>query len=138
MSRERMRVSNRVLIADDDPVIRCLIASVVINEGCVAVEAKDGREAFQILQSNADFKAAVFDMSMPCLSGIDLIRYMRTEKRLQRIPVMMITAEEDLKLMSASFSAGATAFLPKTFTRELLQNALRMLLRAPTRTPVAA
>ncbi len=135
MSRERVRISNRVLIADDDPVIRCLVASVVTNEGCVAVEAKDGREAFQILQSNADFKAAVFDMSMPCLSGIDLIRYMRTEKRLQRI---LITAEQDLKLMSASFSAGATAFLPKTFTRELLQNALRMLLGTPTRTPVAA
>jgi hypothetical protein len=40
--------------------------------------------------------------------------------------------------MTDSFSAGATAFLPKTFTRELLQNALRMLLRTPIRTPVAA
>ena len=138
MSREPVQISNRVLIADDDPVIRCLIASVVTNEGWVAVEAKDGREAFQILQSTADFKAAIFDISMPCLNGIDLIRYMRTEKRLQRIPVMMVTAEQDLKLMSDSFAAGATAFLPKTFTHELLQNALRMLLRAPVRTTLAA
>ncbi len=138
MTRERTKISTRVLIADDDPVIRCLIASVVKSEGYVAVEVKDGREAFQLLQSDADFKGAVMDMSMPCLNGIDLIRYMRTEKRLQRIPVMMITAEPDLKLMSDSFSAGATAFLPKTFTREQLQNALRMLLRHPVQAPVAA
>ena len=138
MFRERMRISNRVLIADDDPVIRCLLASVVTNEGFVAVEAKDGREAFQLLKSDADFKAAVFDMTMPCLNGIDLIRFMRTEKRLQRIPIMMISAELDIKLMSASFSAGATAFLPKTFTREQLQSALRMLLRNPVGTRVAA
>jgi CheY-like chemotaxis protein len=138
MSRERMRISNRVLIADDDPVMRCLIASVVTNEGYVPVVVSDGREAYQILRSDADFQGALLDMSMPCLNGIDLIRYMRSEKRLQRIPIMIITADQDLKLMSDSFTAGATAFLPKTFTRELLQNALRMLLRNPVGTRVAA
>ena len=133
-----MRISNRVLIADDDPVMRCLIASVVTNEGYVPVVVSDGREAYQILRSDADFQGALLDMSMPCLNGIDLIRYMRSEKRLQRIPIMIITADQDLKLMSDSFTAGATAFLPKTFTRELLQNALRMLLRNPVGTRVAA
>ena len=128
MTRERKLVSTRVLIADDDPVIRCLIASVVKAEGYLPVEVKDGREAFQLLQSDANFKGAVLDMTMPCLNGIDLIRYMRTEKRLQRIPVMMITAEQDIKLMASSFSAGATAFLPKPFTPQQLQSAIRMLL----------
>ncbi len=138
MTLEGRQKSNRVLIADDDPVMRCLIASVVTNEGYFPVVVSDGREAYQILRSDADFQGALLDMTMPCLNGIDLVHYMRSEKRLQKIPIMMITAEQDLKLMSDSFTAGATAYLPKTFTRELLQNALRMLLRTPAGTRVAA
>jgi CheY-like chemotaxis protein len=136
MSHNRI-LTKRVLIADDDPVIRHLLTSAVISEGYSAVVVDDGRAAFRMLQSDADFTAALFDMRMPGLNGIDLIRHMRTEKRLQRIPVMLITAENDLKVMSESFAAGAVAFLSKPLTVDKLQNALRMLLRS-AETHVAA
>jgi CheY-like chemotaxis protein len=125
-----MRISKRVLIADDDPVSRCLLSSAVTSEGYIAVVVNDGRSAYKILQSDADFTAALFDMNMPGLNGIDIIRHMRTEKRLQRIPVMLITAEQGLKVMSDGFAAGAVAFLPKPLTVDKLQNALRILLRS--------
>jgi len=125
-----MQISKRVLIADDDPVIRCLLSSAVTSEGYEAVAVDDGRAAYKILQSDADFTAALFDMSMPGLTGVDVIRHMRTEKRLQRIPVMLITAEQDLKVMSESFAAGAVAFLAKPLSADKLQAALRMLLRS--------
>jgi len=64
---------------------------------------------------------------MPYLEGIDVIRYMRTEKRLMRIPVMMITSEQDLKVMTNSFAAGASVYLPKPFNPEQLQTTLSML-----------
>ncbi len=118
----------RILVADDDPVIRYLVAAVVRKEGYTAVVVNDGREAIRILQQDADFGAAIFDMMMPHLEGIDIIRHMRTEKRLMRIPVMMITSEQDIKLMTNSFAAGATVFLPKPFTAAKLQTMLRMLL----------
>jgi CheY-like chemotaxis protein len=130
MTRDRIQISKRVLIADDDPVVRCLLSAAVTSEGYVAVAVSDGRAAYKILLSDADFTAALFDMSMPGLNGIDVIRHMRTEKRLQRIPVMLITAEQDLKVMSESFAAGAVAFLPKPLTADKLQNALRILLRS--------
>ena len=134
MPSHRVRASNRVLIADDDPVIRHLLSSIIQKEGYVVVEVSDGREAFRILESDANFKAAIFDLTMPHLEGPDLIRYMRTEKRLMRIPVILITAEQDIKILAKSFSAGATAFLPKPFTAEQMHNTLRMLLgkRNPT------
>jgi CheY-like chemotaxis protein len=116
------------LIADDDPVIRHLVTSIVEQQGYTPVTLNDGREACRLLKSDADFKAAIFDMSMPYLEGIDLIRYMRTEKRLMRIPVMLISGEQDIKLLSESFAAGATAFLPKPFTPLQLKTALGMLL----------
>ncbi len=130
MSNDRLRISKRVLIADDDPMIRCLLSAAVTNEGYTAVTVDDGRAAFKILQLDADFTAALFDMSMPGLNGIDIIRHMNTEKRLQRIPVMLITAEQDLKVMSESFGAGAVAFLNKPLTTEKLRTALGMLLRS--------
>lgn len=120
--------SKRVLIADDDPVIRHLVASAVQREGFEVVAANDGREAYRILQSDSDFQAAIFDMMMPHLEGVDIIRFMRTEKRLMRIPTMMMTSERDLKLMADSLSAGAVLFLRKPFTAEQLQVILGMLL----------
>jgi len=119
---------NRVLIADDDPVMTHLLTTILKQQQCDPVVASDGRAAFRILQSDSRFRAAILDMSMPFLEGLDIIHYMRSERRLRRIPIMMITADQDLNLMSESFSAGATAFLPKPFTPEQLESAVRMLL----------
>jgi CheY-like chemotaxis protein len=137
MSRDPNQITKRVLIADDDPVIRRLVSAAVTSEGYTAVTVNDGRAAFRMLESDADFTAALFDMQMPGLNGIDLIRHMRTERRFQRIPVMLITAENDLKVMSDSFAAGAVAFLSKPLTADKLQNALRMLLGSAQK-PIAA
>lgn len=128
MSPTSVGESRRILVADDDPVIRHLVSAVVRRDGYTPVTVEDGREAIRILQSDAGFGAAVFDMMMPHLEGIDIIRYMRTEKRLMRIPVILMTSETALKLMKDSFEAGATVYLPKPFTTTQLQSSLRLLL----------
>lgn len=127
-AKSKAALPKRVLVADDDPVMNRLITTIVEEQGCDAVVASDGREAYRILQADSLFRAAILDMTMPYLHGLDLIRYMRSERRLIRIPIMMITAEQDLKVMASSFSAGATAFLAKPVTPEQLQRAIRMLL----------
>ena len=129
MQSQITQSSQRILLADDDPVIRHLVKSILRKEGHEVVVAHDGREAIRTLQTDANFSAAIFDMMMPHIEGIDIIRHMRTEKRLMRIPVMMITSEQDLTLMTNSFAAGATVFLPKPFTTRQLQTMLRMLLK---------
>lgn len=119
----------RILIADDDAVIRLLIRSIVEKEGYKAVVVNDGREADRILKVDAKFSAVILDMMMPHIEGMKVIRSMRTEERLMSIPVMMITADKDIQLMANSFAAGATVFLPKPFTTEQFQTTFRMLLR---------
>ena len=118
----------RVLVADDDPVIRLLLTSILKNEGYTPVVVEDGREAYRVLQSDSDFKAAIFDMMMPHLEGVEIIRHMKTEKRLMRIPVGIITAEQDPKLWDDSIAAGAGIFLPKPFSPNQLQFMLRVLI----------
>lgn len=120
--------SQRVLVADDDPIIRRTVTRLVEMEGYEPVVVEDGGAAYRLLQSDSDFCGAVFDMMMPHLEGLDVIRFMTTEKRLIQIPVMMITSERDLRLLANSFAAGVTVFLPKPFTTEQFQNSFRLLL----------
>ena len=129
-----IKETKRVLIADDDPVIRRLVTSAVQRAGFEVVAAHDGREAYRILQSDSDFKAAIFDMRMPHLEGLEIIRFMRTEKRLMRIPAMMVTSEQDLRLMADTLSAGAVLFLRKPFSAEQLQVTVGMLLNRNVQT----
>jgi len=118
----------RMLVADDDPAILRLITTILEKENFTVVTARDGREAYKTLQSDADFTAAILDVVMPHISGPELVRYMKSEERLKKIPVMMMTAEHDPKLSSDSFSAGACVFLPKPFTTAQLQIMLQMLV----------
>lgn len=119
----------KVLIADDDPAILRLVKAIVEKEGFTVITARDGKEAYKILQSGEPFVAAIFDVVMPYIQGTELVRYMQSEKRLMKIPVIMMTAEQNSRLSSDSFAAGAVAFLPKPFTNAQLQTMLRMFIR---------
>jgi CheY-like chemotaxis protein len=122
--------TQRILIADDDPIIRHLVTRLTANEGFQPVVVNDGGAAYRVLQTDANFCGAIFDMMMPQLAGLDVIRFMSTEKRLLRIPVMMITSEQDLRLMANSFAAGVTLFLPKPFSPEQFQTTFRLLVKS--------
>jgi CheY-like chemotaxis protein len=118
----------QILVADDDPAILRLIKAIIEKEGFQVVMARDGREAYKHLQSGEEFAAAILDVVMPHIQGTEIARYMQTEKRLMNIPVMMMTAEQNPRLSSDSFAAGAVVFLPKPFTTSQLQVMLRMLI----------
>jgi CheY-like chemotaxis protein len=128
MASTESKAERRILVADDDPAILRLVTTILEKEYFSVVTARDGREAYKILQSDPNFTAAILDVVMPHISGTELVRYMKSEKRLVRIPVMMMTAEQDPKLSSDSFAAGAVVFLPKPFTTAQLQIMLQMLI----------
>ena len=129
MNEEQSGGQARVLVADDDPAILRLVKAIVEKEGFTVVPARDGKEAYKLLQSGEPFAAAIFDVVMPYIQGTELVRYMQSEKRLMKIPVLMMTAEQNTRLSSDSFSAGAVAFLPKPFTTSQLQTMLRMCVQ---------
>ena len=131
MAAQEAKTSRRILVADDDPAILRLITALVEKEGYAVVTARDGRDAYKILQQDNDFIAGIFDVIMPHIQGPELVRYMQTEKRLMKIPVIMMTAEQNPKLSSDSFAAGAVVFLPKPFTSSQLQSMLRMIVNRP-------
>lgn len=123
-----MREPARVLVADNDPTTGRRLISIGEKEGYQVITVADGREAYRILKSDGDFQVAVFDMAMPQLEGVEIVRYMKTEKRLMRIPIVIVAGKQGLKLIAECFAAGAIAFLPKPFTTEQLRRTLRMAI----------
>jgi CheY-like chemotaxis protein len=119
--------TRRVLVADDNPALLQFVTGILERGGYSAVEARDGREAFRILRSDCDFVAAIFDADMPHLAGDDLANYMRTEKRLMRIPVMIMSSGQGSLQKSREQSSSASIFLPKPFTADQLRLMLKVL-----------
>ncbi len=120
--------SPKILIADDDPQILNFVKLILESEGYTAVTARDGKEAYKHLHSGETFAAAIFDIVMPHIEGRDLLRYMKTEKRLMKIPVIITTGDPNPRLSAESMSSGAASFLPKPFTELQIKTMLRMLL----------
>ena len=118
----------RVLVADDDPLTLRMVTAIVETQGYEVVAVSDGRQALEMLQQDSGFTAAIVDMMMPHLQGLDLILYMKGDERLRHIPVGMITADQDPKIWDDSVAAGASVFLPKPFTPPQVQMMLRMLV----------
>ena len=116
----------RILIADDDQTTRQL----AVTHGALfrIVAVRDGREAFRLLRQDSDFKAAVFNLTMPLLPGVDILRYMKSERRLMRIPVIIVSGDRGITAVSDSFAAGAIAFLAKPFAAGQLHRAITLAM----------
>ncbi len=125
---EKQNKSLPILVADDDPEILRSVKEVLEAEGFTAITARDGKEAYKLLQSEKPFAAAILDLVMPHIEGRDLVRYMQSERRLMKVPVIIMTTELNSRLSSDSFSAGAVAFLPKPFTDQQLTTMLHMFV----------
>ena len=129
MTDEKSIEQEQVLVADDDPAILRLVKTIVEKQGYSVVSARDGKEAYKLLQSGEKFVAAIFDVVMPYIQGTELVRYMQTEKKLMNIPVIMMTAEQNPRLSTESYAAGAVAFLPKPFSAVQLRQMLEVFVQ---------
>jgi CheY-like chemotaxis protein len=129
MSSVPSDIQQQFLVAEDDPSILRLVKTVVEGEGYKVITARNGQEAIKLLFSGELFSAAIFDINMPHINGIELVKMMQTDSRSQKIPVIIMTAEQSLNLLSESYESGAVAFLPKPFTLVQLRRILRTFVR---------
>lgn len=125
---EKPVVLGRVLIVEDDPIISKIVKSIVEKAGYETVVIADGGEALRLLLKDTNFSAGVFDIEVPKIKGTDILRHMRTEKRLMRIPVMVMTADESVRVQLDTHEAGAALFLPKPFERAMFEKMFALLV----------
>ena len=114
----------RVLLADDHSIVRDGLKRILENtpDLQVAGEAASGEAALALVKAN-DYDVAMLDMSMPGLSGIDLIKRLRLEKPKLRILVLSMHGEQ--QYAARALKAGAAGYLSKDSASALLLGALR-------------
>jgi DNA-binding NarL/FixJ family response regulator len=116
----------RVLIADDHAIVRDGLKRILAatRDLEVAGEAAGGDEALALVRAN-DYDVAMLDLSMPGLSGIDLIKRLRLEKPKLRILVLSMHGEQ--QYAARVLKAGAAGYLNKDSAAELLVGAIRKI-----------
>ncbi len=114
----------RVLLADDHEIVRDGLKRILAATADVQVtgEAASGDEALALVRSN-DYDVALLDMSMPGLSGIDLIKRLKAEKPALRLLVLSMHGEHQYAVRA--LKAGASGYLTKDSAAEKLLGVLR-------------
>jgi two-component system response regulator VicR len=121
---------DRLLIVEDDFMTARIISNIAEKEGLKPVVMSDGQEAYRVLSAEANFAAAILDIELPKIKGTDLLKYMRSEKRLRNIPVVIMTASSDyIKLQIESYESGATFFISKPFERTIIESLLKTIMK---------
>lgn len=108
----------RVLVAEDDPLIRRLLEQTLEKGGYEVVSAPDGLQAIALLETTGGLDVVVTDYSMPGATGLEVVTQAR---RLDpTLPSIVVTAFRDLDLAMRAMQAGAVGFIPKPFRPEHL------------------
>ena len=116
----------RILIIEDEAALRAQVATRLSREGYVCEGTGDGSEGFY-LASEYPFDAAVVDLGLPVLSGIEIIRRLRAAGNL--LPILVLTARSRWQDKVEGLEAGADDYLAKPFEMDELVARLRALLR---------
>lgn len=111
----------RVLIADDDPVSRLMLAALLKKAGYETEEAVNGMEAWRAMQRPDAPKLAIIDWIMPEIDGLDVIRRIRTLPGGHFPFLILLTACGKMADILAGFQAGANDYLTKPYHAEELQ-----------------
>jgi two-component system response regulator MprA len=118
----------RILVVDDDAAVREALRRALQLEGYEIELAADGAEALDRLKlDSAEPDALVLDVSMPRLDGLEVCRRLRRGG--SRVPVLMLTARDEVADRVAGLDAGADDYVVKPFALEELLARLRALLR---------
>lgn len=105
----------RILLAEDEEVLRMLIVDTLEDDGYDIDEASDGLEALEYIEGN-EYDLVIVDYMMPGLTGLEVIEKVRSMPDKAELKIMMLTAKSQQKDEEAAKRAGANYFLAKPFS----------------------
>jgi len=121
-------MDKRILIVDDSTAIRQSITYILNQEGYETVEAKDGLEAFQMLEGIGKLDLIITDVNMPNMDGITFIRKARELSSFKFIPILVLTTESQGSKMNEGKEAGATGWIVKPFSADKLLGVVKKVI----------
>lgn len=123
-------MKRRVLVIDDDPMIRHIVESILTSEGYNVVVAEHGEHAVEIMDKEPrpiTFDLMLCDVMMPGINGIDFVNRMKINADTQNVPIIMLTAESKSEDIMTGYEVGADYYITKPFTRQQLLYGISMV-----------
>ncbi len=119
----------KILVADDEQLIRKLIGDCLKKEGHEVFEAENGEIALNIFESNKDLELALLDIMMPEIDGWEVCRRIREKSDM---PVMLVSARSQDFDQIMGFESGADDYVTKPFSLAILSKRVDTLLKRGT------
>ena len=126
-----MAKKQRVMIMDDDPMVRSLVQEILEKEGWEVVLAEDGKEGIEALDAEPrplNYTLLILDVVMPGMNGLDALTRLKLHSHTSSIPVIMLTGEDKAEDIMAGYNVGADYYITKPFTRQQLLYGIQLVL----------
>jgi two-component system sensor histidine kinase/response regulator len=120
ISRELAAAPGVLLVVDDDATNRDVLSRRLKRQGHRVETASNGRDALQLMSETA-FDAVLLDIMMPDMDGYEVLGHIKGDRRLQHVPVIMISAIDEVQSVVRCIEAGAEDYLAKPFDPTLLR-----------------
>lgn len=124
----------KILITDDDPIIRRIIRATLEGNGHITIEAKNGEEALSIL-SNHHPDLILMDIMMPKMDGLTACKLIKQNHQTNEIPIIIISANASTKDKELGYAAGAEVYLQKPVIPSMLIETINQSLQTKSPTP---
>jgi DNA-binding response OmpR family regulator len=120
-------MGKRVLIVDDEEVIRKFLRINLLKWGYEVKEAMDGLQALKQL-GNDNYDLLICDILMPNKNGWEVLKEVRSNPKTKDIPVIVLTAKNEDSDMFKGYELGANYYMTKPFTKDQLLYGLKLML----------
>jgi two-component system, chemotaxis family, chemotaxis protein CheY len=124
----------RALVIDDSRTMRAILGKMLKEIAFEVLEAADGREGLEQLRKNGPPDLVLVDWNLPTMNGLEFVRAVRSQREYDGVPLMMVTTETERAQVAKALEAGATEYIMKPFTKDILVDKLNLLgiLQPPT------
>ena len=112
--------SKTILIVDDVEINRAVLMEIFKDEYKI-IEAEGGRQAIEIIRSGIEISAVLLDLLMPEVNGLDVLRDMNENGKIESIPVFLITAADSEEMLMEAYDMGAIDVIRKPFLVHFLR-----------------
>lgn len=122
-------INLKILVVDDSSTMRRILKNCLNKLGHSEIhEASDGLEAKKILNSTKDFNLVLVDWNMPNMNGYELLQNIKADESIKQIPVVMVTTETEKTNVLMAIKAGASNYVIKPFTVEIIAEKIKAVL----------
>ena len=119
----------KILVVDDMSTMRRIVKNILKQLGFNNLEeAENGQEALTKLKADT-YGFVVSAWNMPVMMGIDMLRAIRADESLKKIPVLMVTAEAQKENLMEAVQAGVSNYVVKPFTAETMQDKINKIFK---------